>query len=301
MVVVNNNKTELIDRLTLTDGTRVFYQLFQSKNIEKISKGLLVCVHGIGEHSNRHRYLIDLFNDQFDILFFDLRGHGKSEGIRGWIESFDQYQADVREIVEYVLNNKSLSSKDIYFFAHSMGALILCDFLKNQKQDLQKLNIKKIFLSAPPVALSGVLGTIVKKIFPSSLLMLSAACLPTIKINGSVDLNYLSHDPKVKEDYISDPLNILHLESRLLLELARKTKELFKQEIEIFDISACVVVGEDDRVVDPISVREHFLLKSKKFKFKMINGAYHEIHNEVHEIREPYFELLKLFMINNLN
>jgi len=60
-------------------------------------------------------------------------------------------------------------------------------------------------LNAPPCGAAGLLGQVIK-ILPQQ--FFKGACdLPvSMPLAGVVDLAYLSHDPRVKEDYIRDEL-----------------------------------------------------------------------------------------------
>ncbi len=74
------------------DGLSLYFQGWQT---EQNQKGVICLVHGLGEHSGRYEYWSGLLNQAgYSILSYDLRGHGKSGGIRGHISSFDEYLAD---------------------------------------------------------------------------------------------------------------------------------------------------------------------------------------------------------------
>ncbi|WP_129409958.1 alpha/beta hydrolase [Marinitoga lauensis] len=55
------------------------------KRFKKIEnpKKTFVIVHGLGEHSGRYKFLIDkLLNMDYEVITFDLPGHGLGEGKR---------------------------------------------------------------------------------------------------------------------------------------------------------------------------------------------------------------------------
>ena len=83
----------------------------------------LVCLHGLGEHLDYHSYLNNRLKKSYNILQFDLRGHGRSGGQRGWIDNFWQFSLDLQEVLSWL--TKNWSANDISFFAHSMGSIIL--------------------------------------------------------------------------------------------------------------------------------------------------------------------------------
>ena len=79
----------------------------------------------------------------------------------------------------------------------------------------------------------------------------------TIRLGGMVDLNYLSHDPMVKRDYLSDELVHKKPHSHLLLELVKASKYVFNGPLN-FKCSVGCSVGSEDTVVDFQAVKRFF-------------------------------------------
>ncbi len=68
----------------------------QSWGPEGPARAAVVLVHGLIEHSGRHaRTALELVRQGFAVHAMDLRGHGRSEGRRGDVRSFDQYLLDL--------------------------------------------------------------------------------------------------------------------------------------------------------------------------------------------------------------
>src|SRR5690625_2767317 len=61
-------------------------------------RGVVVMVHGAGEHHARYGWLCENWNKHgFEVIMGDLPGQGKSQGKRGHIQSFNQYIDAVEE------------------------------------------------------------------------------------------------------------------------------------------------------------------------------------------------------------
>ena len=82
--------------LKMRDGVNIYMQV---KEIG--SPYWVISIHGVGEHLNRHQYISELLGQDFNILQFDLRGHGKSGGKRAYVDSFKDYYEDLFEILEF--------------------------------------------------------------------------------------------------------------------------------------------------------------------------------------------------------
>ncbi|MDP4226692.1 MAG: alpha/beta hydrolase, partial [Bacteroidota bacterium] len=75
------------------DNTKLFAQSWQTKEKPKVVINL---IHGLGEHSGRYSQWSEWFQNQnCAVLAFDLRGHGRSEGKRGYTPSYQHLMKDI--------------------------------------------------------------------------------------------------------------------------------------------------------------------------------------------------------------
>jgi alpha-beta hydrolase superfamily lysophospholipase len=268
--------------IKMRDGTEICVKIKETG-----SPVWIVATHGIGEYMDRHKYIPELFGHDFNIFQYDLRGHGRSPGRRTYLNDFSLYMEDLKEIIIF-LEDKYRMDRYI-LFGHSMGALITCAFMQNYVED--ERYPERVVVNAPPCGASGLLGKIIK-VLPTP--FFSTACeIPySLPISGLVNLEYLSHDPHTKEDYINDPLNSLKLESKLIFELMKCAQSTFSRPIRA-KCPSFITVGGSDKVVGVKDVVEFFTHVDKSFNLKIFDGAYHEIHNEIEKYRKPYFEYLK--------
>ncbi len=269
--------------LKMRDGAELYVQIKESG-----SPVWIVATHGIGEHMGRHKYIPELFGHDFNIFQYDLRGHGRSTGKRAYVNNFSDYMEDLKEIIRF-LNDKYRMDRYV-LFGHSMGALITCAFMQNFVEDARYP--ERLIVNAPPCGADGLFGKVLK-VLPSA--VFNGACeIPySFPIGGLVDLAHLSHDPRTKDDYIRDELNSVKLQSKLIFELIKTAQETFARPIR----SRCpsfATVGGSDRVVGTSYVIEYFTTVDKSFNFKVFDGAFHEMHNEIEKYRKPYFDHLKM-------
>jgi lysophospholipase len=86
-----------------------------------------VLVHGALEHSERHtdlvNFLLKAFGQSTMVTVYDHLGHGRSGGIRAWIQSFKDYVQDLGVVEEFVQKSNDTNTKTI-ILAHSLGGLI---------------------------------------------------------------------------------------------------------------------------------------------------------------------------------
>lgn len=267
------------DFLTLRDGTQIYLKV---KNTGKDK--WLIASHGIGEHLERHSYLVDLFSATHNILQYDLRGHGKSSGKRCYVKSFDYYFKDLKEVLSFARDKFGIDQYSL--FGHSMGSLITAGFMQSYVDE--DFYPEKVFINAPPIGFDGLFG-LVMKYLPLSFL----SKIPFgFKIYGAVNLGQLSHDESVRENYLLDDLNSKGIHTRTLFCLGSASKKVFSMPLKLKCNVFCTI-GSSDLVVSYEKATQYFAGIESETKFVVFDGAYHEIHNEVDQYRGKYLDYLR--------
>ena len=121
---------------------------------EEQPKATLVIVHGAGEHIDRYQNVVNgLVASGFALAGYDLRGHGRSEGRRGHINSWDEYRGDLREFIK--MTRQMLPEMPLFILGHSLGSLIVLDYLIYHQEGLSGAILSGTSLdpvdAAPPV------------------------------------------------------------------------------------------------------------------------------------------------------
>ena len=98
-------------------------------------RAVLLVAHGYAEHSGRYGNLIErLVPKGYAIHALDHRGHGRSDGERVQVESFDDYSEDLKTYFDIV--NQQHDGKQIFLVGHSMGAAIAVTYTSLHQGDL---------------------------------------------------------------------------------------------------------------------------------------------------------------------
>lgn len=253
----------------------------------------LIVTHGLGEYSERHNYMHSLFSQYMNICLYDLRGHGLSTGKRGHIEDFKDFAEDLGEVIEYLKD--AYNMQEYVLFGHSMGGLITASYM--QRLVKSSFYPQKVYLSSPAVAGTGFLGSMFK-LAPMSVMHLLKSLPFSIEVEGLLDLSRLSHDPRVYESYVTDPMNTLKIHTKLFFEILNESREVFSKPLRVNCELYCSV-GTMDGLVDPDSIIKYFSQVEKNAKLKVIKGGYHELHNEIDKYNNEYFAFLKDSLIDH--
>lgn len=104
--------------LEAADGARLFTRIAELDH----PRGRLLAVHGLGEHSGRlDRVARCAAAAEFDFCAFDLRGHGRSDGRRGHVRSFERLLSDLDAFRRHVADRDA--RLPTFVLGHSLGAL----------------------------------------------------------------------------------------------------------------------------------------------------------------------------------
>lgn len=273
----DGNQGEHTGYIKSSDGISLHYRYRQIKN----HKASVILVHGFAEHSGRYKHLMDrLASERYSVFMGDLRGHGLSEGERGFILSFDEYFNDLLAMVKKC--QELFSEGKLFAIAHSMGGLIASLFA---------IKYPKIFfgivLSSPAFGMNmaipwykSLAGKMMSKIYPRF-------SLPT-----SIEPGHLTKDEFFLNQYIQDPLIFRHVTSRLYTEVLAKYDEISDKAFRIRNPLFFQISGRD-LVVSSEKTKEIFKnLTAPDRQIKLYHGYLHEIYNEIGR-EEPISDLLK--------
>jgi len=116
------------------EGLKIYYQGWTPET----PKAVIQLVHGGFEHSGRYQFVVNaLIPEGYAIYADDHRGHGKSEGIRNYVDSFDQYIEDER--ILYDIIKEKHPNLPIFMLGHSLGSFIAIYFTKKYENLLHGL------------------------------------------------------------------------------------------------------------------------------------------------------------------
>ena len=242
---------------------------YQSWLPDGVPIAVLVVVHGLAEHSGRYSNVVNyLVPKGYAIYSFDLRGHGKSEGKRGYVERFSYYADDLKTYCDMVRQQNK--SAKIFLVGHSIGSTISTAYAINHQKELNGLIFSGTVLKA---------GASVTKL---SILMAKVLSFLMPKVGVSpIDASTISRDKTVVEAYVNDPLVYRgKISARLGVELLN-TMENLPSRITELSLPILIMHGSADRLSDPASSKLLFEHVSSKDKtLKVYEGFYHEIFNE---------------------
>jgi alpha-beta hydrolase superfamily lysophospholipase len=249
--------------------TRLFYQFWEAKN----SKANLIITHGHGEHSECYLRVIRALADlPLRIFAWDLRGHGRSDGLRGYALNFEDYNRDYEALMMHLQREHQIFQKPLFLLAHSMGGLIQ---LKALTENIH-WPVTAQALSSP------MMGITVQIPFPKELAAVALrVLLPKITLNNEISYDDLSRDPIIHQEYDRDVLRHAQMSSGVYLG-SLATMELVKAKTQRIQIPTLLQIAENDPVVSTEKNLTLFKkLGAKEKILKVYPDRKHEIYNDL--------------------
>lgn len=240
------------------------------------ARGLVVLVHGFGEHSDRyHNLVVALNRGGYAVYAFDHRGHGRSPGKRGHTDRFSDFIEDVRQVV--ARSRSDHPQLPIFLFGHSVGGLVVIYYALLYPQGLAG-----IITSAPLLARPNI----------SPLVLTIAGLLsrfaPTFALDTKLDPSTISRDPAEVKRYIDDAMVHSKTSARAGAE-GMAALEWVQAHAGELRVPLLLYHGSGDTLVPIEGSRIFFANAGVADKsFLELPGAYHESHNDLD--REALFE-----------
>ncbi|MBD2775714.1 alpha/beta hydrolase [Iningainema tapete] len=111
---------------------------------------IALIVHGLGSHSGLFSNVVEhLIKCGYAVYGLDLRGHGRSQGQRGHINSWSEFREDLKAFLQLIETQQPGCPR--FLLGHSLGGVIALDYVLRFPKSVQGL-----ITMAPPLGRVGV-------------------------------------------------------------------------------------------------------------------------------------------------
>lgn len=227
----------------------------------------LVLLHGACEHGERYlNFARWMTQRRWNVVLPDLRGHGRSGGIRTFVRDFSEYVDDV----ETVRTHFRLASDQTALFGHSMGGLVA---VRHSQRFIG--HFSSVALSSPLLQLK--VPVPVAKIAVGRVVSLVA---PQVRFKTEVNPHHATRNPDARDIRLHDPLGIRSVTAGWYFSMKRALRQAWS-EASNFAHPVLIMQAGQDKIVDPDApVRWLQQIASSDVRFHRRDEDYHELLNE---------------------
>jgi acylglycerol lipase len=137
-------------------GLKIFTRSWQP---DGTPRGVMVIVHGFNSHSGQYLWAAEQFTKNgLAVYALDLRGRGRSEGERFYVEKMDDFVEDVQTLVKQAkAENPDLP---VFMLGHSAGGVTACVYALDHQSEIDGLICESFAyqLPVPDIALTFLKG-----------------------------------------------------------------------------------------------------------------------------------------------
>jgi acylglycerol lipase len=200
---------------------------------------VVVRVHGFGSHGGRSKHVAEfLLEKGLNFSSYDQRGHGKSEGIRGYVDAFQEFLDDLHRFVKL----SRIEGTPTFLLGSSLGGLISLLYSIKNSQAIEGVIASAPFLKiGSNVTLSGQDLDEIQKI---------AVVHPTAFFNFGDTEEVRSR--KEEDELMHDTMTF-----KLFSEILWAQKKVFDSG-RFITVPSLLLHGGADTIADPAGSRELF-------------------------------------------
>ncbi|MCB9793288.1 MAG: lysophospholipase [Alphaproteobacteria bacterium] len=232
-------------------------------------KAQVLLVHGLAEHMGRYGHVGEALREAgYAVTGLELRGHGHSEGKRGFVERWSFYCDDVRAGLAAI-------GEPAFIIAHSMGGLVSVHTVLASDEGVRGLvtSNPQLGLAFTPPRIKAAAGRLLSRV------------LPSLSMTNELDASKLSRDPEVARKYLADPLVYNTITPRWFTE-ALKAMDGAHAQAGRLRVPLLMMLGDQDGLTDwQAGKRFYESAGSADKQLKVYEGFYHELFNEPEKAR----------------
>jgi alpha-beta hydrolase superfamily lysophospholipase len=231
-------------------------------------RAAVVMCHGVNSHGGQYLWPGSQFSAAGLAAFaLDLRGRGKSDGARYYVDDITQYVADVAAVIR--LAKSRHPGLPVFLLGHSAGGVVSCTFALDHQSEIAGLICESFAFKvpAPDAALAVIKG--LSRIAPR---------LPVLKLKNED----FSRDPIAVRILNSDPLTLNEVQPAKTVAALVRANERLRREFPRIRLPVLILHGTADKATMPSGSQLFFDTAGSKDKtLKLYDGHFHDLLNDV--------------------
>jgi alpha-beta hydrolase superfamily lysophospholipase len=233
-------------------------------------RGAVLVTHGYMEHCGRYREVANVIaRAGFAALSYDVRGHGRSPGAKGYIDRFSTYLDDLDAAIA-AARALAPAGTPLVLLGHSHGSLITLRALCGDRPP----RVAAAIVSSPYLALRlKVPG------YKKTLARVAARVAPKFAQKEKLRVEDLTHDPAKQAERVADTLCFDVATAKWFVE-ASAAQEYVAEHAGRITVPTTWLVGGDDPIADPAQSKR-VAARVRGARYHDLVGLRHEVFNEI--------------------
>jgi alpha-beta hydrolase superfamily lysophospholipase len=231
-------------------------------------RAVVVICHGVNSHGGQYLWVAgQLAAHGFAVYALDLRGRGRSEGSRYYVERVDDYVDDLAAVVD--LSKSRNPGLPVFVLGHSAGGVVSCSYCLDRQKEIAGLVCESFAFEvpAPNFVLAVIKG--LSRIAPR---------LGVLKLKNED----FTRDPRALQALNADPLILNEVQPAMTVAALVRGDERLRREFSRITLPVFILHGTVDRATMPSGSRFFFdTVGSKDKTLKLYEGHYHDLLNDV--------------------
>ncbi|WP_256758116.1 alpha/beta hydrolase [Cohnella sp. WQ 127256] len=243
-------------------------------------------VHGMGEHMGRYAHVAEMLNKEgYTVIGFDQRGHGRTEGKRGHVPTYEGLLEGLDLLIAEA--KRKYPELPLFLFGHSMGGNVTLNYLLRRQPQIAGAIVTGpwLKLAFKPPSLQSVVGKLIEKIYP------------TYTNNRPINATNLTTDPAMIERYVNDNLGHGNITARFFFGVQGAGKWALEHAKDL-TVPLLLMHGGDDKVTSIQASKQFAEQAGSLCSWREWPGFKHELHNELK--REEVFTVMKSWLTEQL-
>jgi alpha-beta hydrolase superfamily lysophospholipase len=259
------------ETVTTPDGVKLHVERFVPRGVPV---GTLVFVHGFSSHLGYFRHLGRAFADAgFTATLFDCRGHGRSDGRRGYVKRFGDFIADLDLVVGGA--RASNTALPLVLGGHSHGALICLEYLLetggHPARTTRPADVAALALAAPFLGLK-----LAVPLFKRALAAPLGLLWPTLALGNGIKPDDISRLPEAQAGFFADPL-VHHVATSRWYNEVRATQARVMAAAPGLKTPTLMQLAGSDRLISNDAAREFARSAGPVVEVRVYDNLFHEL------------------------
>lgn len=246
-------------------GTRIFMRSWRPATQPK---AVVAICHGVNSHGGQHAWTAErLVEAGYAVYAIDLRGRGRSDGPRFFVDDIRGYTDDLGKMIA-VAKAREPGCK-VFLLGHSAGGVVSCTWALDHGREVAGFVCESFAFQVPAPAVVLAIVKFMSRFLPN---------LPVLTLHN----RDFTRDPAALAALDADPLTRGEKQPAITVATLVRATERMRREFPSMTLPLLILHGTKDRATMHEGSRFfHATAGSKDKSLRLYEGHYHDLLNDI--------------------